>query len=219
NLDVLAQVQQILRAQFPAVDPSTLDALPQRLIDPAPANFRPQLFVAESGRHGVIGFALLYHAPDLRFCFLDFISAAKGGTGGGIGGALYQRVRDEALALDTWGIFLEALPDDAALCADPAIVKQNAARLRFYERYGARPLANTAYATPVKPGDDCPPYLVFDDLGQQRPLPRRQARAIVRAILERKYARLCPPQYVDYVVGSIVDDPVQLRPPRYVHDV
>jgi acetoin utilization deacetylase AcuC-like enzyme len=219
NREVHAQVQEILRAQFPAADPATLESLPQRLTDPANALFRPLLFVAEKGRGSLSGFALLYHAPDLKFCYLDFISAAQGGTGGGIGGALYQRVRDESLAVGAWGIFLEALPDDPSLCADPAVVRQNAARLRFYERYGARPIANTAYETPVRPGDDCPPYLVFDDLGQRRALPRKQGKAIVRAILERKYAALCPPAYIDLVVASIVDDPVRLRPPRYVPDV
>jgi acetoin utilization deacetylase AcuC-like enzyme len=218
DASTLAQVQQILASQFPAVDPETVASLPRKLTDPASALFRPRLFVAE-GRGGVRGFALLFHAPDLQFCYLDFISAVKGGTGGGIGGALYQRVRDEALALGGSGIFLESLPDDPALCRDPAIVKQNAARLRFYERYGARPIANTAYETPVRPGDDCPPYLVFDDLGQHRPLGRRQARLIVRAILERKYAQLCPPAYVDRVVASFDDDPVELRSPRYVPGV
>jgi acetoin utilization deacetylase AcuC-like enzyme/GNAT superfamily N-acetyltransferase len=219
NADTLAQVEQILRTQFPAADPSTIGSLPRKLTDPEHALFRPLLFVAEKARGAVTGFALLLHAPDLDFCYLDFISAVPGGTGGGIGGALYQRVRDEALALGAIGIFLETLPDDPALCADPAVVKQNAARLRFYERYGARPLANTAYETPVRPDDDCPPYLVFDDLGRLNPLARKVARQVVRAILERKYLTLCPPAYVDRVVASITDDPVRLRPPRYVPDV
>jgi acetoin utilization deacetylase AcuC-like enzyme/GNAT superfamily N-acetyltransferase len=214
----IAQVQEILRTQFPAVDAATVDALPGKLKRPL-ERFRPLLFVAEHGRNGVRGFALLYHAPDLHFCFLDFISAARGVTGGGIGGALYQRVRDEALAHGCLGIFLESLPDDPALCSDAEIVKQNAARLRFYERYGARPIAGTSYATPVRPGDDCPPFLVFDDLGQAKPLPKKLAQQITRAILERKYSELCPPEYVDRVVASFQDDPVRLRPPRYVPQV
>ena len=62
-----------------------------------------------------------------------------------------------------------------------------------------------------------PPYLVYDNLGQnKRPLRRDETRAIVRAILERKYAGSCSPEYVDMVVKSIKDDPVQLRAPRYV---
>lgn len=37
------------------------------------------------------------------------------------------------------GLFYECLPDDPRLCRDPAVLKQNRARLHFYERYGARP--------------------------------------------------------------------------------
>ena len=78
------------------------------------------------------------------------------------------------------------------------------------------PIANTAYETPVKPGDDNPPYLVYDDLGQDIQLPCETARTIVRAILERKYKGVCPPGYVDMVVDSFKDDPVRLRKPKYV---
>ncbi len=56
---------------------------------------------------------------------------------------------------------------------------------------------------------------MFDDLDRGEALRAPFARAAVRAILERKYASLCPPAYVDQVVGSFVDDPVRLRPPRY----
>src|SRR5690606_7298450 len=58
--------------------------------------------------------------------------------------------------------------------------------------------------------------LVFDDLGQGKPLPRAVAARIVRAILERKYGARCPEGYIDRVVASIKDDPVRLREPRYV---
>jgi acetoin utilization deacetylase AcuC-like enzyme/GNAT superfamily N-acetyltransferase len=216
--ETVAQVQEILGTQFPDVKPAAVEDLAAKLRDPLAARFRVLLYVAEGHRSRVRGFALLKHAPDLAFCYLDFISAAQGRTGGGIGGALYQRVRDEALALGSIGVFLETLPDDSALCPDPKLVRQNAARLRFYERYGARPIVGTAYETPVRPGDECPPYLVYDDLGQRRPLSRKVARQIVRAILERKYGDFCPPEYIERVVGSIVDDPVQIRPPRYLRE-
>ena len=212
---VVERVRDILRTQFPALDPAKVDGLGASLRQPQDTGFRPILFVAER-RQEVLGFALLLHDAALRFCYLDFISAAQGRTGGGIGGALYERARDEALALDTVGIFLEALPDDPALCRDRTLLKQNAARLRFYERYGAFPIAGTAYESPVSPDGDCPPYLVFDDLGQGRMPSRRQVQRIVRAVLERRYADLCPPEYVDRVVASFRDDPIQLRPPRYL---
>ncbi len=215
NRSAIEQVQEILRAQFPLAPESEAAGLPEKLRNPLKYRFRSILFVADDGRK-VKGFALLLHAPDLKFSYLDFISAATTRTGGGIGGALYERVREEALALGSAGIFCECLPDDPALSPEPKVRAQNARRLAFYERYGARPIANTAYETPLTPGDDNPPYLVFDDLGQGKPLRRELAKGIVRAILERKYAQLCPRSYVDMVVGSFRDDPVQLREPRYV---
>ncbi|MHB8765979.1 MAG: GNAT family N-acetyltransferase [Deferrisomatales bacterium] len=213
--EVVAEVQEILRAQFPLVSEEDVRKIPDQLQDPLKYRFRSILFVAEDERGHVKGFATLHHVADLQFCYLDFISAALRGTGGGVGSALYERLREEARDLGTVGLFFECLPDDPALCSDPQVMKQNAARLRFYERYGARPITNTAYETPLRPEDDCPPYLVFDGLGRDAPLRRSRARAVVQAILERKYGGVCSPEYNRTVLGSFRDDPVRLREPRY----
>jgi acetoin utilization deacetylase AcuC-like enzyme len=177
---------------------------------------RTVVWVAEKGEE-LRGAAIVMHGADHGFCYLDFIFTAPSQTGRGVGGALYERVREECRALKAKGLFFECLPDEPNEQSDPALTqKGNAARLRFYERYGARPIARTAYAAPIKPGGLDSPYLVFDDLGSGRPLRRNEAKLIVRAILERKYAWLCPPEYITKVVESFKDDPVPLRPPRYV---
>jgi acetoin utilization deacetylase AcuC-like enzyme len=216
NKEAIEQVQNILRTQFPALSKRDVAKLPDQLRNPLKYRFRSILFIAEGIKGHVDGFALLLHEPVLKFCYLDYISAARWKMGGGIGGALYERVREEALDLNTIGLFFECLPDDPTLSRDPVIRKQNAARLRFYERYGARPITGTAYETPLRPGDDNPPYLVYDDLAQGIPLPRDTAREVVRAILERKYKGICPPEYINMVVDSFQDDPVILRKPKYV---
>ena len=59
-------------------------------------------------------------------------------------------MREEARALGTQ-LYFESLPDDPALSPNPEIRANNANRLKFYERYGARPIVNTAYETPVTP--------------------------------------------------------------------
>ena len=216
NHNLVEQVQAIIREQFSGLGEQTISKLPNQLGDPMRHRFRSVLLVAQD-RNSVIGFALLLHAPDLKFCYLDLISAGKGITSRGIGGALYQRVREEAASLGVIGIFLECLPDDPALSPDASTRRQNAARLRFYEQYGALPIINTLYETPVTEGDSDPPYLVFDPLGQPAgQLDRAGARKIVRAILERKYGDHCPPEYISKVVSSIKDDPVQRRTPRYL---
>ncbi|MFA5309143.1 MAG: histone deacetylase family protein [Dehalococcoidales bacterium] len=216
NQRAIAQVQSILHAQFPLLPEKDIEKLPEQLRDPVKYRFRSILFVAEGSKGHIDGFALLFHEPTLHFCYLDYLSAAQYKTGGGIGGALYERLREEALDLNAIGIFFECLPDDPRLSPDPVIRKQNAARLRFYERYGARPFINTAYETPLRPGGDNPPLLVYDSLGLDIQLPRDTVREIVRAILERKYQGVCPPEYVTMVVESFKDDLALLRPPKYV---
>lgn len=216
NKAVLQQVCEILRARFTDVDPYEIDTLGDRLRNPFKQRFRPVLFVSDTLRRRVLGFALLLHEPEIGFCYLDWIATAGGKSGGGLGSALYDRVRAEAVALKSKGLFFECLPDDAENCPDESLLKENRARMRFYERYGARPVEGTAYESKIKPEDTCMPHLVYDALDADRPLKRSFARKVVRAILERKYAEYCPRDYVEKVVGSFKDDPVHLRNFRYV---
>lgn len=215
NHKALDQALAILRSHFTAVKPEKIHELNSRIDNPLKYKFQTLLFVAEDDKSNVKGFAILLAAPDLKFAFLDFIATRKGILAGGIGSATYERVREEAEEMGAIGLFFECLPDDAGLCQLPHLLKDNAARLRFYEKFGARPIQGTKYATPVKPGDVCPPYLVFDDLGHGIPLARETAQTIVRAILQRLYGDYCPAEYIQMVVNSFRDDPVQLRPPRY----
>lgn len=214
NKEAIRQVQEMLRSHFSAARPEDIEQIAEKLRNPFKQQFRSILYVAESKRK-VSGFALLMHEPVLRFCYLDFLASDKALTGRGIGAALYQRVRREALLLGAKAVLFECLPDDPAMCRDPEMLQQNIARLRFYERFGVRPIVGTAYETPVRPGDECVPHLMYDGLDRGEPPGREFARKAVRAILERKYAHLCPPEYVRRVVDSFRDDPVRIRLPRY----
>ncbi|MBU1086922.1 MAG: histone deacetylase family protein [Candidatus Omnitrophica bacterium] len=216
NLKAFTQVQKILREQFDLIQDSEIDKLPDLLKNPLKYRFRSILFVADNIKGDVSGFALLLHAPDLDFCYLDYISTAKHFTGRGIGGALYSRVREETVLLQSKGLFFECLPDDPLLCKDPIVIKQNKARLRFYEKYGASPIINTEYETPVKPDGDNPPYLVVDTFGKDVKFKKEEMRQIVRAILERKYPDVCNKDYVNKVVDSINDESIQFRALKYI---
>jgi acetoin utilization deacetylase AcuC-like enzyme/GNAT superfamily N-acetyltransferase len=216
NRNALIEVKAILRAQFGGIADADVEAVHEQLLNPFAKRFRTTLHVAESTRGVVQGFAILMHDPVANFCFLDYIASARGLTSRGIGGALYERVREESRELGAHGLFFECLPDDEAHTSSTALANQNRARLRFYEHYGARPITGTAYEMPVQPGQLDMPHLVYDDLDRDAPLTRAVAKRVVRAILERKYAHLCPPEYVAKVVGSIRTDPVEIRPPRYV---
>ncbi|MGA7145333.1 MAG: GNAT family N-acetyltransferase [Desulfobacterales bacterium] len=216
NKEVLRQVKDILRTRFKEISQEEIDEIGEKLRNPFKHQFRSILFVAENYHKKVLGFAFLLYEPKINFCYLDWIAAAGGKSGGGLGSAIYDTVRQEAVDLKARGLFFECLPDDKKACPDDALIKDNRSRLRFYERYGARPIINTAYETPVTPGDTCMPHLVYDGLGQTKLPDSAYVRKVVRAILERKYADYCPTEYVEKVVKSIRDNPVQLRPHQYV---
>ncbi len=216
NRTAIREVQQILAAQFPGARAEDAETLPEKLRNPVRHAFRSVLFVAENAKGAVSGFALLLSDPALEFCLLDYIANAPGTRARGIGAALYERVRGESLALGATALLFECLPDDPGGCKDPKVRQQNAARLRFYETYGARPILGTAYETPVPGGSaDNLPYLVYDGLDRGEPLRAGFAKRAVRAILERKYDWLCDEAYIAKVVASYRDDPVRLRPLRY----
>ena len=211
----LKRVTEILKQQLPGLPPHEFDTLPDLLHDPLTHQSTALLFVADDMRGKLYSFALMSFAPDIGFCLLDYIASGKDSGGGGIGGALYESCRAAALELGAIGLFFECLPDDPAACSDPAHARQNAARLRFYERYGARPIVGTDYELPIHPGDLDLPHLVFDDLGSNVPLSRDRGQAVITAILNRKYGHICSPAYIAQVVASVRDDPVRIRAPRY----
>jgi len=95
--------------------PEDISKLPRQMDNPIKYGFRAVLLGAENDRGQVKGFALLLHAPDVGLCFLDYIATSPRITSGGVGGALYERVREEASALGAHALYFECLPDDPAL--------------------------------------------------------------------------------------------------------
>ncbi len=220
NRTAVEEVILIFRDQFPDAPIADVETLPEKLRNPFKQRFRTVLYVAEKRPGHVEGFATVLHEPILGFCYLDYLAAGKMLTGRGIGAALYEHIRSEALTLGSKGLFFECLPDDANRCSNEAVRKSNAARLRFYERYGAVPIIGTEYELPVPNAvNDNLPHLVYDSLDQGTSLPVKFAKEVVRAILERKYGDLCPPEYVTRVVNSFRENPISLRPLRYLKTI
>jgi acetoin utilization deacetylase AcuC-like enzyme/GNAT superfamily N-acetyltransferase len=216
--ETVAEVQAILKAQFPLMPADEIEKLPDQLTDPLSFRYVSELLVSEDRRGKVRAFAILLYVPELTFAYLETISAAPGLTGGGLGAALYDAIRDEARILGANGLYFECLPDEAKLSPDPKIRRQNERRLHFYERYGARPIIGTAYEKPVEEETTDSPFLVFDGLGQFSLPAAEQLAAIVRAILERKYGDVCPQDYIEMVVNSVKAGKFGLRPPRYTEE-
>lgn len=216
NQNAIEQVFSILRVHFPSVSEEKINEILEQMKDPLKYGFSSNLFVAEDGRSTVKGFAILFYMPDKKFCYLDYLAVIPNRISSGVGGAIYERLREEAQLLKSIGLFMECLPDDEKLCKETVKLKQNRAALAFYEKYGARPVWGTKYETLVDPEDDCPPYLVFDDLGNDTRLSASQAKKIIKTILERKYPTYCPDDYLKMVLDSVKDNPVKLREFKYI---
>lgn len=217
NRQAIAEVRKIFTEHFSDAPISDMDDLGTKLRNPFLNRFRLILYVAENSKGDVVGFATVLQEPALGFSYLDYLASGGRTTGRGVGAALYEHVREEAAAHKSLGVFFECLPDAPDACADPVLRKQNAARLRFYEQYGARPVIGTAYETPL-PGHsgDNVPHLVMDSTSGDEVIPKGYLKEVIRAILERKYGTVCTPDYVTNVVNSVPDTRIELRPFRYV---
>lgn len=215
NAKALSEVERILAAQFSEARKTDITGLSDKLARPGARGMAPIVLIAEDAHERVRGCLLAYRFVTPSFLFLDYLAVPPGRSGGGVGGALYQRLREIAAGLGI-GLFFEVLPADPGLCHLPAdVLEDNKRRIAFYGRFGAYPVVGTAYETPLSDKDSCPPHLMFDGCGIMESLSREDAREIVRAILERKYGALCSPDYNAKVVSSFIDDPVRLaRPAR-----
>jgi acetoin utilization deacetylase AcuC-like enzyme/GNAT superfamily N-acetyltransferase len=208
----LDQVQRIFRENFPSVA-DYAETLADKIDHAFKYGYRTFLLVSEASLGKVTGFSLLLHLPEVNSTVLDFIAVDRRIRGGGIGSALYEATRQYVKSVGSRGLYMEVLPDDPAVVKNKKELKENQARLAFYEAHGVFPIAGTEYETPI---DDAPaPYLLFDPLGRKEPLKRSEARSVVRLLLRRKYAHLVPPDYIERVVESFTEDPVRLREPRY----
>src|SRR5690606_21411613 len=122
NRSALEESQAIITAQFPGMPAEKVARLADQLDNPLKYRFVARLLVAEDARARVNAAALLLHDPDLAFSYLEVISIAPGGrSGSGLGGALYDRVREEAEELGSTGLYFECLPDDEAKSPDPKV--------------------------------------------------------------------------------------------------
>jgi acetoin utilization deacetylase AcuC-like enzyme/GNAT superfamily N-acetyltransferase len=210
----IAEVQRIFRTYFGESYAGYADRIPDLLRRQAELGHRTILITAEQPRGGVLGFALAFHYADLNTTLLDFIVVDPTVRQRGVGGALYEALREYLLRLESNGLYLEVRPDDPLLEPDAAKRRENRARIRFYERFGARVLAGTGYEARRPGRAEGEPYLMFDSLGESRRPSADEVRGIMSAILFRKYGYPRDDAYANGLVTSVRDDPVALQPPR-----
>lgn len=210
----VADVQRIFRGYYGSVYGDYAERIPGLLSRQAELGHKTVLLAAEDGRGRVRAFALALHYPDLNATLLDFLVVDPTARQRGIGGALYEALREYLGRLGSSGLYFEARPDEAALEPDVARRRENRARIRFYERYGARVITGTSYEK-TRPGRaEGEPYLMFDGLGQARRPTAAELCGVISAILFRKYGYPRDDEYARSVVASVVEERIGLQQPR-----
>jgi len=216
NKKAIDRIIEITRNQIADMTEESFEDIRRFFRNPYHKKMKYMFFVAEDTRGYMKGFIQMSYAPDLNYCFIDLMALAQEKQGGGAGSALYERVREEALNLKSAGIFIECMTDDGRVFRDKKVLRQNKARIRFYERHGARPIINTSYESNSRNHYHNPYFLLYDNLDRKSGLPAAEAKLIIRSILERKYDPSCGRRDIQSVIRSIQDDPVSIREPRYM---
>ena len=211
----IAEVQRIFRSYFGAVYGDYADTIPDLLRRQGELGHRTIIITAEDPRRrAVLAFALALHYSDINATLLDFIVVDPVVRQRGIGGALYEALSDYLQRMGSTGLYLEARPDSPELEPDPTRRRENRARIRFYERYGARVIAGTTYEQKRPGRTDGEPYVMFDSLGEPREPTGDEVRAIMSALLYRKYKYPTSDPYPEAIIDSVPLGHVPLQPTR-----
>ena len=211
----IAEVQRIFRSYFGGVYGDYAERIPDLLRRQSELGHRTIIITAEDPRQRqVMAFAIALHYPDINATLLDFIVVDPAVRQRGIGGALYEALREYLQRLGTTGLYLEVRPDAHDLEPDVARRRENRARIRFYERYGARVIAGTTYEHRRPGRTEGEPYLMFDALGSARQPEGDEVRAMMAALLYLKYEYSPTDPYPEAIIDSVPDGPVPLEPAR-----
>jgi acetoin utilization deacetylase AcuC-like enzyme/ribosomal protein S18 acetylase RimI-like enzyme len=210
----IAEVQALLVAAFPSLA-DVPDYVERKLAAQTTRVYPTILLTAHGPGDRVLGFALADHFEWLGYAYLDFIVTQAEQRGRGLGGALYEALREDMIARGAKGLFLEVPTDDPAQVDTPANLKANKNRLRFYERYDARPIVGTLYDQPIRPGNPAEPRLLYDPLDGDAPLTASTVKAVIETILTLRYNYKSDDPYVIQVLDSVEEATVRTRKPRY----
>jgi len=208
-------VRDIFPRVFPA-EPEAIDRVEALLTGRESRDFETLLLVAEREAGVVLGFSVLLYFPEIKAAYLYYIASDPDRPARGIGGALYEASRELLIGRGARALYSDAGPDEIEKLKDPAVLEVNKSRLRFYERYGALPVAGTLYdALPNPANENYQTLLLYDPLGRDRRPTRAELRRFVERMFAAQYGFAASDPYVKKVVASIRDDPVALRPRRY----
>jgi hypothetical protein len=120
-----------------------IDRIAELLRNRRESAFDPILLISTDSRRRTSGLAFVYYFADLRYGYLEYIASDPGRPARGIGGALYEAVRELLAARGARGLFLDVPPTDRAKVGDTRRLAVNRKRLRF-----APAMASTRFGAP-----------------------------------------------------------------------
>lgn len=213
NQLILRSARLLFRQAFPD-EPEGIDRIVRMLKNRARLDFEPILLVSLDRKGQLTGLCFVFYFNEIKFGYLQYLASDPRQSQRGIGGALYEALREFLAAKGARGLLLDIPPVDADKLDDVSRLAVNRKRWRFYERYGARIVDGTEWdITPNPRNAYFLTTLVFDPLGRVPKLHRATARHAVRRILVAQYGYHGGDKFVEQIVNSFRDDPVRLRAP------
>src|SRR4051794_25223359 len=109
----LAEIEALFYKAFPDLAGDT-DYIPRKLAQQSTRGYPAILLAAHGAGDRVVGFALADYFESIGLAYLDFIVTNEERRGRGLGGALYEALREDLIARGAKGLFFEVPTDDPA---------------------------------------------------------------------------------------------------------
>ena len=213
DLRRLDKVTEFFLHEFPS-GPQYMEAIREKLLQPLRIDYALTLVVAETASGEVRGFGVYDHFPDVGLSYLEYLVAGPRMRSQGIGGGIYEAMRERLTYDGSDGLLFEVNADDEELPDE--IRRGNAATLRFYEKYGARPLEGVRFDYPPFTEERPRLLVVYDDLGGGKTLTGERLRRFFRRLYASKYKADPVDPGVKRVLAGVPEGKLQRRPLRYV---
>ena len=211
---IFDEARELFREAFPS-EKSAIDRIEKMIVDRARLDFLPVMLVSMDAKRHVTGLTFTYFFPEIQFAYLQYIASDPQRPARGLGGALYESLRELLKQKGARGLLLDVPPVEPEKLDDPARVAVNRKRMRFYERLGAFPVVGTQWDDETNPRNDGHlRTLLYDDLGRNARLKRSDARKAVRRILVAQYGYQPNDAFVHRIAESFRDDPVSVHHPK-----
>ena len=174
------------------------------------------LLTAHGPGDKVMGFALADHFEWLGYAYLDFIVTQADQRGRGLGGGLYEALRQDLMARGAKGLFLEVPTDDPKQVADPESTSRRT-RTGSNSTSGTTPGRSSTPSTTSRSAPASPPSPACSTTRSTTTTREAEdAREVmIAAILTLRYNYATDSGYVVEVVASVKDSPVKIRKPIY----